>query len=150
MLRVGLINIKLCGKCYMSLAMTTKDFSDENQDSGIEGAWVAKSTPSQAKLRQAIQRVAPKEETEAGILYFSRILDKRGPKGLLDTLARFRKMLDEGDGLDLAEMKEHERKAYHAVPTPVFDRRHFLGTTAWGVVGASAIVGSGLKALDHG
>ncbi len=129
--------------------MAKKKHGAEEPVAGHEGSWAAKVTPPEGELRDAVNAVGPKEETEAGNQYFSKLLSERGPKGLLDTLARFRKMLDEGDGLDLAEMKKHERAAFRGLANPVMHRRHFLGTTAWGLVGASAIGGSSLKVGDH-
>lgn len=130
--------------------MTKQNKNDEaHKEMAGEASWTARQLPKESRLRRDINRVGPATETAAGVQYFHKVLTERGPSGLLDTLARFRKMLDEGDGLDLAEMKKHEQKIYHKVPPPVFNRRIFLGSSAWGLVGMSAIGGSVLKTTDH-
>ncbi len=112
--------------------------------------WAASHVPTKGTLKKLISSIGPKQETISGIRFYQKLLKQRGPKGLLDTVARFRKMLDEGDGLDLAEMKEHEKAVVRTLAPPIINRHEFLRGAAWGIVGLTALGGSVAKAMHNG
>jgi len=122
--------------------------SPDVDDAG--SGWAAQVVPSRNELEGMISKITPRSETAGGMRYFRTILRKRGPEELIDTLAVFRRMLDEG-GLDPNEMQKHQRDTIPTLPIDtLMDRGEFLRRLAWLGVGLSATAGSGLKGTSNG
>ncbi|MDX2113849.1 MAG: hypothetical protein SFW63_09000 [Alphaproteobacteria bacterium] len=87
-------------------------------------------------LEDVIKNLRPKSEVYTGITFLKKLLDSKGPEGVLDFVKRASVALDEEGSLDLAfNFNDVEREIFKE-SRPNMSRRNFLHTIGYAVPGA--------------